>query len=138
VQPPAGVVRHITASDNNVALLRAGRDPHMIWTTRFDTLYGLVNLMQDAADRSANLQGNVLFLYGAHDQIIPRASALACARRLPEHVRTAYYENGYHWLLRDLQAEVVYADILAYLNDAAAPLPSESPPLLVRAVQANR
>jgi hypothetical protein len=40
--------------------------------------------------------------------------------------------------LRDLQAEVVYGDILAYLNDAAAPLPSQSPPLLVRTAQANR
>lgn len=138
VQPPAGVVRRVTASDNQAALLRAGRDPHMIWTTRFDTLYGLVGLMEDATDRAANLQGNVLFLYGAHDQIIPRASAIACARRLPGSVRTAYYEHGYHWLLRDLQAEVVYQDILTYLQDSSAALPSEAPPLLVPAAQANR
>ena len=90
-----------------------------------------------ATDRSANLDGDVLFLYGAHDQIIPRTSAIATARRLPATVRTAYYENGWHWLLRDLQREVVYEDILAYIRDPSAQLPSQAPPLLP-VVQANR
>jgi alpha-beta hydrolase superfamily lysophospholipase len=93
--------------------------------------------METAAERSADLDGQVLFLYGAHDQIIPRNSAIAAARRLPASVRTAYYENGWHWLLRDLQREVVYEDILAFIRDAEAPLPSEAPPLLP-VVQANR
>lgn len=137
VQPPSRVVRRITASDNQEALLQAGRAPHMIWTTRIDAVYGLVNLMETAAERSANLDGHVLFLYGAHDQIIPRSSAIAAARRLPPSVRTAYYENGWHWLLRDLQREVVYEDILAFIRDPEAPLPSGSPPLLPVA-QANR
>lgn len=126
---PRNVTRRITASDNREALLRAGRDPHMIWRTRIDAVYGLVNLMEAAAERSANLDGPVLFLYGANDQIIPRNAALAAAARLPETARSAYYENGYHWLLRDLQADVVYADILAFLADAQAPLPSGAPPL---------
>ena len=117
------------------------RDPHMIWTTRIDAVYGLVGLMEDASDRAANLQGDVLFLYGGHDQIIPRASAIVTARRLPHNVRTAYYANGYHWLLRDLQAPVVYQDILTYLDDPNAPFPSQAPPLLPSPVvqaQANR
>jgi alpha-beta hydrolase superfamily lysophospholipase len=109
----------------------------MIWRTRIDAVYGLVNLMQSAAERSANLHGDVLFLYGAHDQIIPAQSAIAAARRLPPSARTAYYEDGYHWLLRDLQSERVYADILAFVQDARAPLPSRAPPLLP-VVQANR
>lgn len=137
VSPPRGVVRHIVASDNNAALLQAGRDPHMIWTTRIDAVYGLVSLMEHASQRAGNLQGDVLYLYGAHDQIIPRASAIATARRLPAHARTALYANGYHWLLRDLQAQVVYDDILVYLSDADAPFPSEAPPLLP-VVQATR
>jgi alpha-beta hydrolase superfamily lysophospholipase len=137
VQPPRGVYRRITASDNQEALLQAGRAPHMIWTTRIDAVYGLVGLMEEATDRAANLDGHVLFLYGAHDQIIPRTSAIATARRLPGTVRTAYYENGWHWLLRDLQREVVYEDILAYIRDPSAQLPSQAPPLLP-VVQANR
>lgn len=137
VQPPRGVVRTRTASDNREALLQAGRAPHMIWSTRIDAVYGLVGLMETASERSANLNGDVLFLYGAHDQIIPRNSANAAARRLPRTARTALYENGWHWLLRDLQREVVYADILAFIDNPAAPLPSGAPPLLP-VVQANR
>jgi alpha-beta hydrolase superfamily lysophospholipase len=137
VEPPRNVTRRITASDNREALLQAGRAPHMIWQTRIDAVYGLVNLMQTASERAANLEGDVLFLYGANDQIIPRNSAIDCARRLPASVRTVLYENGWHWLLRDLQREVVYADILAFVEDAEAPLPSQAPGLLP-VVQANR
>jgi acylglycerol lipase len=137
VQPPRGVVRTRTASDNREALLQAGRAPHMIWSTRIDAVYGLVGLMETASERSANLNGDVLFLYGANDQIIPRNSANAAARKLPRTARTALYEHGWHWLLRDNQREVVYADILAFIGDARAPLPSEAPPLLPL-VQANR
>jgi len=137
VRPPDGVVRRRVASDNNDALRRAGRDPHMIWTTRIDAVYGLVSLMERASERADNLNGDVLFLYGAHDQIIPRASAVATARRLPRTARTLHYANGYHWLLRDRQAPVVYEDILAFIRDPRAPAPSGSPPLLPL-VQANR
>jgi acylglycerol lipase len=136
VKPPRRVARTRTASDNREALLQAGRAPHMIWQTRIDALYGLVGLMETAAERSANLDGDVLFLYGANDQIIPHASALAAARRLPPTARTALYENGWHWLLRDVQREVVYQDILAFIADPAAPLPSQAPPLRP-VVQAN-
>jgi len=137
VQPPRNVVRRVTASDNQEALLQAGSAPHMIWSTRIDTVYGLVSLMERANERAANLQGEVLFLYGQNDQIIPRASAMAAARRLPPDVRTVLYEDGYHWLLRDLQREVVFADILAFIEDSEAPFPSQSPPL-IPVVQANR
>lgn len=137
VQPPRRVVRTRTASDNQEALLQAGRAPYMIWSTRIDAVYGLVSLMERASERSANMNGDVLFLYGGHDQIIPRNSALTAARRLPRTARTAYYENGWHWLLRDLQREVVYADILAFIADPAAPLPSQAPALLP-VVQATR
>lgn len=137
VQPPRGVVRTRTASDNRAALLQAGRAPHMIWSTRIDALYGLVGLMETASERAANLDGDVLFLYGAHDQIIPRNSAVAAARRLPRSARTALYENGWHWLLRDNQREVVYADILAFIDDPQGQLPSQAPPLLPT-IQANR
>ncbi|MEQ1490828.1 MAG: alpha/beta hydrolase, partial [Terricaulis sp.] len=113
------------------------RAPHMIWSTRIDAVYGLVGLMETASEHAANLDGHVLFLYGAHDQIIPRNSAIAAARRLPSSARTALYENGWHWLLRDNQREVVYNDILAFIDDPNAPLPSQAPPLLP-VIQANR
>lgn len=130
VTPPRSVTRRIVASDNTEMLRRIGRDPNMIWRTRIDAIYGLVRLMEEASRRSANLNGHVAFLYGAHDQIIPRASAIRAARRLPPTARTAVYANGWHMLLRDRQAEVVYQDILAFLRDPDAPFPSQAPPLL--------
>lgn len=136
VSPPRNVTRRIVASDNTEMLRRIGRDRQMIWRTRIDAVYGLVRLMELASNRSRNLHGDVAFLYGAHDQIIPRASAERAARRLPPTARTAIYANGWHMLLRDRQAEVVYADILAFLQDPAAPFPSQAAPLLP-VVQAN-
>jgi alpha-beta hydrolase superfamily lysophospholipase len=133
---PTRNMRPRVSTDNREALIRAGRDPNMIWTTRIDAVYGLVNLMERASERAGNLHGDVLFLYGAHDDIIPRVSAERAARRLPPSARTALYANGYHWLVRDLGREVVYADMLAFLGDASAPLPSQAPTLLP-AVQAN-
>lgn len=136
VSAPRNVTRRIVASDNNEMLRRIGRDPHMIWRTRIDAIYGLVQLMEAASARAGNLRGDIAFLYGANDQIIPRASALRAARRLPASARTALYANGWHMLLRDRQAEIVYGDILAFLHDPHAPFPSQAPPLLP-VVQAN-
>ena len=45
-------------------------------------------------------------------------------------MRSAYYPNGWHILNRDLQGEVVYRDVEAWLRDAAAPLPSGAGPVL--------
>ncbi len=129
VEPPRGVVRHITPSDNVEMLRHIGRDPNMLFTTRIDALYGLVSLMETASKRTANLHGDVAFLYGAHDQIIPRASAVSAARRLPASARTAIYPAGYHMLIRDLDRELVYGDILSFIQDAHAPFPSGVEPL---------
>jgi len=127
VTPPRNIARRRIPSDN-IAMLRAiGRDPNMIFRTRIDALYGLVNLMQEASERVGDVRIPTLFLYGAHDMVVPRAAAVAAAKQLPAGARTALYANGYHMLLRDLQAETVYADILAYLQDQRAPLPSGAP-----------
>jgi alpha-beta hydrolase superfamily lysophospholipase len=130
VVPPRGVVRHITPSDNVAMLQRIGRDRNMLFTTRIDAVYGLVNLMETASHRTSTLTGDVAFLYGAHDQIIPRASAVAAARRLPPSARTAVYANGYHMLIRDNDRELIYGDILSFIDDPAAPFPSNAPPLI--------
>ena len=130
VTAPSNVTRRIMASDNIEMLRRIGRDPNMIFATRIDAIYGLVSLMETASRRISNLKGDIAFLYGANDQIIPEAAALVAADRLPEGARSAYYANGYHMLLRDLQAEIVYEDILSFLRDPDAPFPSGAPPVL--------
>lgn len=130
VSPPKGVQRKIVASDNTAMLQKIGRDPHMIFTTRIDAIYGLVNLMERASDASPRLAVPTAFLYGAKDQIIPRPAAEKAARALPPTARTAIYPDGHHMLLRDLRAHVVWDDVLAFLRDPAAPLPSGAAPLI--------
>ena len=60
-----------------------------------------------------------------------------CLPRDPKGRRIAFYTDGYHMLLRDLQAETVYRDIAAWINDRRAPLPSGAD-AAASALMANR
>lgn len=130
VTAPKGVQRRIVATDNEDALRRMGRDRNMIWETRIDAVYGLVRLMEQASRGAARLHVPTAYLYGAHDQIIPRASALKAARLLPPEARTAFYPQGYHLLLRDRQAETVWKDIAGFIRTPDAPFASGAAPLI--------
>ncbi|MGA1343786.1 MAG: alpha/beta fold hydrolase [Hyphomonas sp.] len=125
VVPPAGLIR-IEPSDNQAMLRRTWSDPHMTYENRIDAVYGLVTLMENANDAAARLAPGVptLAAYGARDIVIPENGVRRVARRLPAQVRTVYYPEGYHMLLRDLQAEKVHADYLAFMQSPSAPLPS--------------
>ncbi len=114
----------ITPSDNTDMLRALGRDPLVIKETRIDSTYGLVNLMDAALAEAPRLAHPALILYGANDEIIRRKPTAMMLRRVAGRHRTAHYPDGYHMLLRDLQAEVVWRDILAWINDVGAPLPS--------------
>ncbi|MBU6371339.1 MAG: alpha/beta hydrolase [Alphaproteobacteria bacterium] len=124
VTPPKGVQRRIAASDNDDMLRKIGRDPNMLFSTRIDAIYGLVNLMNSASKKIGRIEAPVAFLYGAKDQVIPPNAARTAALALPPGARTAYYPNGYHMLLRDRSAPVVWDDVLAFVRDPAGPLPS--------------
>ena len=99
----------------------------MIWGARSDTLYGLVALMEHAWRQAGAVKVPALYLYGAHDQIIPKRPAFQAASRLKPGDRSAYYADGWHLMMRDRQGPKVWADILSYVRDPAAPLPSGAP-----------
>jgi alpha-beta hydrolase superfamily lysophospholipase len=114
----------IVASDN-ISMLRAQRDdPLVIKETRVDTLWGLVNLMDEALSGAGDLNQPALVLYGAHDQIIPKEPVAKLVAGLAAGARVAVYEEGYHMLLRDLSAENVRADVAAWIANPRSPLPS--------------
>jgi alpha-beta hydrolase superfamily lysophospholipase len=119
----------IMASDNIEMLRAQGRDPLVIKETRIDTLYGLVDLMETALLASRQLPLPTLILYGEKDEIIPRRPACGMLERLPDAPpadwRLVIYPDGYHMLTRDLQADVVLEDIIAWLHDPQTALPSE-------------
>ena len=114
----------IRASDNYQALLRLGRDPLTIRRTRLDALRGLTDLMDDAQASAPRLHGPVLALYGAHDMLVPEDATAHAWARLPAATRFAYYPGGYHLLLRDRDRGAPTGDIVSWITDPGAWLPS--------------
>ena len=115
---------NIKTSDNYEMLIALGRDPLILKETRIGTLFGLVNLMDQAFESAHNLRGLVLVLYGEKDEIIPHLPTRLMLESLPGGQRVAIYENGYHMLLRDLDAKTIWTDIAAWINNTNAGLPS--------------
>lgn len=114
----------ITPSDNIEALRDLGSDPLVIKPTRTDAVYGLVGLMDQAIKNAPQVKTPILLLYGERDQIVPRWPIQKLVEKLNPAPRIALYPNGYHLLMRDQQREIVWDDVLAFIDDRTAPLPS--------------
>ncbi len=112
-------------ASNNYPMLRAlSSDPLVIKGTRVDAVYGVVHLMDSAYEKIPQLHTPTLLLYGAHDQVIPKEPVKSALTRFSQPIEYVYYPNGYHMLLRDLQAEVVMEDILSWIDDPKEQVPS--------------
>lgn len=131
--PLTGEGLRITPTDNIDVLREMAQDPLVLKESRVDGLFGLVNLMDLAFDSLDKVRVPVLMLYGAREDILPvRAVSAAIGQlsdceALPDSrcaPRVAFYENGYHMLLRDLNAPVVVADIVAWMGNHGGALPS--------------
>ncbi|GAB6052082.1 alpha/beta hydrolase [Magnetospira thiophila] len=126
--PVSGRGLNIWPSDNVEMLKALARDPLIIKETRIDAIWGLANLMDAALDAVPQFANRALILYGNRDEIIPGKPFARLAATLPPAARErqtiALYDSGYHMLLRDLQAALVWQDILAWIDDPAQPLPS--------------
>jgi acylglycerol lipase len=114
----------VTASNNREALIRLSNDPLTIHGTRVDAIKGLVDLMGQALGSARQFNAPALFLYGGHDELVPPRATAATWRALPEGPVQAFYPNGYHLLLRDKDRAEPIGDILAWIRDPHAPLPS--------------
>ena len=123
---------------DNVAMLKAlGRDPLVLKESRIDTLYGLVDLMDQAMADADKVRAPALVLYGDRDEVVPRDPVMEFVTRLTKsdgRARAAFYAKGYHMLLRDLSGEVVMRDVAAWVFDPVAPLPSGAEVLALHAL----
>ena len=119
------------ASDNIEMLRGLSQDPLFLKRIRIDTLEGFVTLMDQAFAAAPRLKTPLLLLYGEKDELVPPEPVEAFWQRLPrdaEHT-AALYPEGWHLLLRDLQADVVIEDVLAWTQSPAprnGPLPSRA------------
>lgn len=120
----------IRASDNLPMLRALGQDPMVLKGARLDMVDGLVDLMDGALAAAPRLAAPTLVLYGAHDQVIPRPPIAEFVAHLPSDPgrrrRLAYYGQGYHLLLRDLNAATVAGDVVGWILDRGAALPSHA------------
>lgn len=112
--------------DPTIARLQA-RDPHILRAVRINMIHGVVELMDTAIKRIADVPPPALILYGERDDIIPRDAGCAMFRRLADAspgVGVRLYPDGYHYLTRDRQRGRTIADIRAWLSDAQPPDPA--------------
>ncbi len=123
----------IKPSDNIEMLKALGSDPLVLKESRVDAIWGMVNLMDAALAAAPALGTPTLILYGKRDEVIPGQPTRLMVESLPpappEVRQVAIYDDGYHMLTRDLQADLVLSDIAFWIESraggaAGAPLPS--------------
>jgi alpha-beta hydrolase superfamily lysophospholipase len=113
-----GVVK-VQASDNLEMLKELGKDPLIIKSSRADTLYGIVQLMDKTANKAThfkNFEKPTLILAGEKDEIIKPKATKAFLDTLDNSHDTIFYEDGWHLLMRDLARKKVYEDILKWVD----------------------
>ena len=105
-------------------------DPLVQKRFRVATLDGLTHLMDAALASAPRLPVPALLLYGEQDQVIPPRPICALLEGLPDRRDPAWrmtlYPEGYHMLTRYTGAREVHRDLVAWLLDPRAPLPSGS------------
>jgi acylglycerol lipase len=120
----SGAIVKVTASDNRAAIRRLSTDPLTLHATRWDTVKGLVDLMDAALADVGRMRGPTLFLYGGKDDLIPKRAATAAWEHLPAGTHAAFYPGAHHLMLRDMGRAAAIADVIAWIGDPSAPLPS--------------
>jgi alpha-beta hydrolase superfamily lysophospholipase len=120
----------IQPTDNISVLRRMGKDPKVIKATRIDSLYGLVSLMSAAQTSVAKQLTPLLLMYGLKDDLVPKTPTIKALSALPAPAagspphKIAVYEDGRHMLLRDLKRARVIEDIITWITNPIAKLPS--------------
>ncbi len=113
----------IWPSDNIEWLREYSRDRHNITQSRFDTLYGLVTLMDEASAAAPRITTPVLYLYGLKDEIVPLEPTRLVMKSIAASKQIIEYDAGYHMLMHDLQRENVYRDIVRWMDRQPVAIP---------------
>ena len=93
---------------------------------RVDLGYGLVEAMDAAKATVPRINKPYLMLYGLGDRLVPQASVRSAIEVMPKRADShlAFYRDGYHMLLRDKEGPLVARDVLAWIENKDAALPS--------------
>lgn len=109
-------------TDNIEILREMASDPAVLKDTRVDSLLGLIRLMDATRNIGPELDPPVLVLVGEKDKLVPEEAIESFAKSVREgNCWIARYPNGWHMLLRDLDAEIVWNDILSWAEERKIP-----------------
>jgi alpha-beta hydrolase superfamily lysophospholipase len=103
------------ASDNIEFLRAMFHDPLVIKETRIDAVLGAVRIMGEGWDATDETGGEILFLYGEKDEIIPVKKMKKAAARLCGSVAVNVYPESWHLIFADNARERVFEDVLAWI-----------------------
>jgi alpha-beta hydrolase superfamily lysophospholipase len=101
----------IQASDNIEMLRALGRDPHYLRPPSAREIFGLVQVADMAEAAAVNVGLPALLLLGDKDEIVPNTRVRRVFDRLTGPLQVIEYQEGWHLLFRDLQAERVWRDV---------------------------
>jgi len=104
------------ASDNIEILREMYRDPLVIKETRLDAVLGVVRVMGAGYGAADEVSGDILYLIGEKDDVIPLKAMEKTASRLRGDVDVRRYSDGWHLLFRDLQGETVWRDVADWVD----------------------
>jgi len=113
-------------TDNPKTIEKLRNDPMILRNPRVDLGYGLVEAMDAAKAAVPRINKPYLMLYGLGDRLVPQASVRSAIELMPKRPGShlAFYRDGYHMLLRDKEGALVAKDILAWIENKDAALPS--------------
>lgn len=113
-------------TDNPKTLDKLKNDPLMLRAARMDMGYGLIDLMDAARASAEHVRKPYLMLHGLGDRIVPQEPVRAAIAVMPPRgdSKLAFYKDGYHLLLRDKEGKTVATDVVAWIADHEAALPS--------------
>jgi alpha-beta hydrolase superfamily lysophospholipase len=113
----------IQPTDNPEALRRTIADPRHFSDPSSRELWGLVEVMDRAAAAAPRVAVPTLTLMGARDEVLRPERVRAVHETVPGRAGYRLYPEGWHWLLRDRQAEAVWRDVADFVlaTDPARP-----------------
>jgi len=111
-------ILNVEFSDNMEILKGLKEDPLVIKDIEISSIHGVIDLMKTAVTNAPLIREDTLVLWGNRDDVIPQVSVENFLSRLPRNQLTSiFYKKGYHMLLRDLQAQRVWDDILNWIDN---------------------
>jgi alpha-beta hydrolase superfamily lysophospholipase len=113
-------------TDNPKTIDKIRKDKMWLRNARLDMAYGLVDLMDGACAAAPRIHMPYIMLHGMGDKIVPQGPVKAAIEVMPPRAdsKLAFYKNGYHMLMRDKEGPKVAADVVAWIDDHQAALPS--------------